>query len=102
MIRAILRIGGLCLLLSACATPRTEWEPRADADMTTDLAACSARADNLDMLSPSTYSDGLLGPAAAMARQVERTDGVRGLSERDVFVAVRDRCMAEKGWTETE
>ncbi len=87
----------VCLALAGCATPTpdTQWAPRTDANLKSDLAACQRDADNVDLQSLST--DARYGPAAAMARQIQNGD-IHGLTMDDVYKAVRDSCMLSKGW----
>lgn len=88
-----------CLLLSACATKTAslQWQPRTDADLAADIAACEADARGVDMQSPNAYSDSRYGAAAALAGAMARTDVRSGGAER-AYQAIRDICMTRKGW----
>jgi hypothetical protein len=88
-----------CLLLCACVTTdkATEWQPRTDANLATDLAVCEKDAREVNMQSPGGYSDGRYGAAAALASAIDRKDMRGGGAER-VYQAVLDICMTRKGW----
>lgn len=87
------------LLLCACATTdtSTKWQPRTDADLAADLAVCEKDAREVDMQSPSGYSDGRYGATAALAGAIDRKDMRAGGAER-VYQAVLHICMTRKGW----
>lgn len=93
----------LCLALAlsaaACATgaPHADWAPRPDADVAVDYAACAKEAASINIQSTSDYSS-RYGAAAAMAGRLD-SDDLRGGGQDRVFAAIRDACMAGKGWT---
>ena len=99
MIVRLTALAALCALTCACATDPapTVWTPRADANLEADLAACTQDANNVDLRSPSAFSDARYGAAAAMAREMDRGE-LRNHSEREIYAAVRDSCMQDKGW----
>ena len=87
-----------CALLAACAsTPAAQWAPRTDANLAVDHQACVKEAEAADLQSLSGYSNGSAGAAAAAAGYLDRGD-VRGGRDA-MFAAMRDSCMAKKGWT---
>ena len=91
----------MALGLAACAsTSRTAWEPRTDANLSTDRGACEAEARGVDINSADSYSS-RYGAAAAMARRMDRTD-LRGGAEERVFEAIVDACMTRKGWVQAQ
>jgi len=93
----------LCLVLAlsaaACATgpSQADWAPRTDANLSVDYAACVEEAASINIQSTSDYSS-RYGAAAAMAGRLD-SDDLRGGGQERVFAAIRDACMAGKGWT---
>ena len=100
MIRTALAFSAAALL-AACATTEPGWKPRADANLSADLAACSAAGDGADLGSADAYSNGTFGAAAAAAGQIDRSVVRSGQRDR-VFKAVRDSCMERKGWARAQ
>lgn len=85
--------------LAACATkpPPVKWEPRMDADLKTDLAACEKDAASVDLQSEQAYSDSRYGAAAAMSGRLNQNDMTSGTRDR-MHEAIVFSCMTRKGW----
>ena len=101
-IRVSVTLAAAALLVACASSPAApQWAPRADADLAKDQAECVREARAVDVQSLSEYSNGSVGAAAAAAGYLDMdTQMVRGARDR-MFEAVRDSCMAGKGWTRT-
>jgi hypothetical protein len=88
------------LSLAACATkpPPIKWAARPDANLATDLAACSKDAGSVNQRSEEAYSDSRYGAAAAMTGRLDQTDMTSGSVDR-MYDAIVFSCMTRKGWT---
>jgi hypothetical protein len=93
--------------LCACQTIRpeprvdTQWAAREDADLASDLAACTDESYGIDLGSSTNYAISRYASAAAMAYQIERGT-LRGVDLDDVYRTLRDACMGDRGWVEAE
>ena len=103
MIRTLSIVCAAGLLLGACATTaqQARWNPRPDANLAADQAACVAEANEADMRNPDGYAASHIGPAAAAALMLDLED-IRGGGRDRLFVALRDACMQRKGWTRAQ
>lgn len=89
---------GLAGVLAACAsTPEIAWQPRADANLATDKAACTIVANELGIDSPGQNGDSRYGAAAALANRIDYDSVKGGAANRARDVVFAD-CMSRKGW----
>jgi len=93
----------LLLAMAACASgpAPVKWEPRTDADLKTDLAACEKDVAGVDHRTEEAYSDSRYGAAAAMSGRLNQNDMTGGTIAR-MQDAIMFSCMTRKGWKQAQ